>query len=199
MLLATRCPLCGRVGPAPCEVCIATLERAPALAPPPGLDAAAALLRYDGAGRDLVTRLKYRNARAAVPWLAAGMAGLVAPEPAVVTWVPTSAARRRHRGFDQSRLLARAVARHLDRPCLPLLRRDGGAAQTGLSRADRLTGPSFSALPGFDSRPVLLVDDVITTGATASAAARALRLAGVDRVEVVAAARTPPFRRRSRP
>lgn len=197
MLLPPRCPLCGRVGPAPCEVCIHNLARAPALAPPPGLDAAAALLRYDGDGRELVARLKYRNARAAVPWLAAGMAGLVTEEPAVVAWVPTSAARRRHRGFDQSRLLARAVAGYLNRPCVGLLRRSGGPPQTGRSRADRLTGPAFTTFPGLDAGPVLLVDDVITTGATASAAARALRVAGIDGVAIVAAARTPAFRRRS--
>jgi predicted amidophosphoribosyltransferase len=161
------------------------------------VDSCAALLTYDGAGRELVARLKYRNARASVPFLARGMAALVTPTPGieVVTWAPTTPARLRARGFDQARLLARAVARGLGVPCRRLLRRRAGPAQTGRGAAARYTGPAFAACGPLGGARVLLVDDIVTTGATVAAAARALREAGATSVTVVAAARTPPGRR----
>jgi len=176
------------------------LDRAPALAPPPGVDRCSALLAYDDAGRELVARLKYRNARSTLRWLAVGMAECSPPNVDVVTWVPTSGVRRRERGFDQAELLARAVARELHQPCRSLLLRRSGPPQTGRSLADRRIGPVL--LPrGSRTRGghVLLVDDVITTGTTVSAAARALRLAGARSISVVAAARTPLKRARSVP
>jgi predicted amidophosphoribosyltransferase len=151
-----------------------------------------ALLAYDGPARRLLSRLKYANERAALRGLATALAGAAPPGAGVVTWVPTTTARRRERGFDQAELLARAVARRLRLPCRPLLRRAPGPPQTGRSRAERRAAP-----PAFTARrpaagPVLLVDDVVTTGASAAAAARTLRRAGAPRVLLLAAARTPP-------
>jgi len=166
---------------------------------PAALDTCTALLAYEGVGRELVARLKYRNARAATGFLAAAMAALVDPgEVDVVTWAPTTASRRRRRGFDQAALLARLVARRIGRPCRPLLTRPPGPPQTGRAGAARRLPLAFVARPsrrGTDERRrgarVLLVDDVVTTGATMTAAARALRAAGVTDVHGLAAARTP--------
>lgn len=195
MLLPTGCPVCGAQGPAPCAGCAAELRPAPALPAPAGLDSCAALLAYAGAGRELVARLKYRNARSSVPFLARGMAAIVAGETVdVVTWAPTTPARIRDRGFDQARLLARAVARELGVPCRALLRRRPGQAQTGRDAVARHSGPGFEGRRAVGGRRVLLVDDVVTTGATVVAAARALREAGAAEVHVVASARTPPGR-----
>jgi ComF family protein len=196
VFLPTSCPVCGATGPAPCAGCAAELRHAPSLPAPAGVDSCVALLTYAGAGRELVARLKYRNARASVPFLARGMAAVVPAPIDVVTWAPTTPARMRGRGFDQARLLARAVARQLGVPCRPLLRRRPGPAQTGRDAVARHAGPGFSARRALDGRRVLLVDDVVTTGATVTAAARALTKAGAGEVHVVAAARTPPSRRR---
>lgn len=198
MLLPTVCPVCGRPGSAPCQPCRAALPPAPALPPPPGLAACAAVMAYQGAGRELVARLKYRNARSSLRWLADEMAALVSAGGAdadagvdIVSWAPTSATRRRHRGFDQGRLLALALARRLRLPCVRTLRRRGGPSQTGRSRAARLAGPAFVVARTPVPPRVLLVDDVVTTGATLAAAAAQLRRAGAKEVRAVVAARRP--------
>jgi len=186
MLLPTRCPLCSRHGPAPCASCAEGLEPARA-GPYP------AVLAYTGDARRLVHALKYRNGRAVAPVLGAAMARLVAQEPVdEVTWAPTSAARRRARGYDQAQVLARAVARHLGVPCRPLLRRRGRSrAQTGRSRVERLTDAPFFVATRRPRARVLVVDDVVTTGATLHAACRALLAGGAEHVRAVAAAATP--------
>jgi predicted amidophosphoribosyltransferase len=201
VLLPTRCPVCGETSRgAPCRRCLVRLRRAPEAPPPDGLTVCRSLLAYDGAGRRLVTGLKYRNDRAALTWLAGRMAELlVPPAGAVVAWPPTSAARRRRRGFDQAELLARAVARRWGLPCRPLLVREGrGDAQTGASAVARAAGPALRAASeaavgrtAVAGRTVVVVDDVTTTGATLRSAAGALRAAGAAQVMGVTAARTP--------
>jgi predicted amidophosphoribosyltransferase len=134
------------------------------------------LLAYDGAGRELIARLKHGNHRAALRGLATAAATLVHPaEIDVVTWAPTTPERRRSRGFDQSELVARVVGRRLGRPVRRLLRRPSGVAQTGRSAAERWAGPVFTPCGRVTGGRVLLVDDVVTTGATVASAARALR------------------------
>lgn len=195
VLLPRSCPLCHRAGAAPCADCARDLVPAPPLPPPSGVDRCDVLLAYEGAGRELVARLKYHNARSTLRWLAWQMAALVDADTQgldVVTWVPTSADRRRQRGFDQAELLARAIARRLHRPCRALLERRPGPPQTGRSAVDRRTGPALeTGARRVAGLRVLVVDDVITTGTTIAVASRALRGSGVSHVAAVAAARTP--------
>lgn len=124
---------------------------------------------------------------AAEAWIAAG------ESPEVVTWVPLSRRRRAERGFDQAEALARVVARRLGVPARPLLERRGGEAltQARRDRAGRLAAMQGRFVGrGVVAGSVLVVDDVLTTGATASACARALLRAGADRVDVLTVARS---------
>jgi predicted amidophosphoribosyltransferase len=187
VFFVARCPVCRRPGPSPCERCCGALT-------PPARSGAPALFAYEGTGRDLVHALKYRNGRSAVGAVGAAMAARAASyAPDVVTWAPTSSARRHARGYDQAELLARRVAAGLRCPCRRLLRRsDGAGPQTFRGRQERLRAPpTFVVARGVEGLAVLLVDDVVTTGATLRAAASALRSAGAARVAVLAAAATP--------
>lgn len=164
------------------------------------VDECLSFLDYDGPGREVVARLKYRNDRSSLGWLADGMASLLVPPPGVVvTWVPTTRARRHRRGFDQAALLARAVARRWRVSAVDLLRRDdAGPAQTGRGRVERRQGVDVEARrrllrPG----PVVLVDDVVTTGTTLRCGAEALRAAGATWVCGLTAAHTPRTRKAS--
>lgn len=194
MLTTTRCPICRRSGGAPCLECVELFAPLGRLLPPPGLDALHAAVSYEDAARPLITSLKYRDQRAATSWLADAMVAVLpgSARPEVVTWAPTTAARRRARGFDQAELLARAVARRLRVPARRLLRRQAGSSQTGRSASARHR--DVAAFVGVRRHPgnvVVLVDDVVTTGATLSAAATPLRRAGTPRVIGLVAAATP--------
>lgn len=189
LLLAGECPGCGAVGAEPCAACVAAMDRSPPVPVPASLDRCRALLAYEGPAREVVARLKYRNRRATLGWLATGIARLVpAGEVDVVTWAPTSAERRRQRGYDQAELLARRVARRTGLPCRSLLRREPGPPQTGRDLAARARGPSFAARCALGGCRVAIVDDVVTTGATLDAAGRALRAAGAGWLMGLAAA-----------
>jgi predicted amidophosphoribosyltransferase len=191
------CPGCGGRGAPLCPRCAGHLVPPVPAAPPPGVDAWCAPFAYEGVGRELVARVKYRNVRAVVPWLASEMAaavvatGLADGDALALTWAPTTPARRRARGFDPAELLARALARRLGARCHRLLDRLPGPPQTGLPAAARRRGPSFVARRPAPAR-VLVVDDIATTGATLTAAAGTLRGAGAAHIAVVTAARTPP-------
>jgi predicted amidophosphoribosyltransferase len=167
------------------------------LSPPPtgtvrGIGPVPALFAYEGGGARVVQALKFRDGRRLVAPLADGLTGLAELGPdALVSWIPTSGSRRRRRGFDQAELLARALARRLDRPCRPVLRRLPGPSQTGRSRAERAANVAFRAMPTRPVRNLVVIDDVCTTGATIRAARDALTAAACTDVRFVVVARTP--------
>ena len=152
---------------------------------------------YRGPVRKMLHRFKFGGASDCARTLGAVMAGCVsARECDAVTWVPCSFLRRLKRRYDQSFLLAREVARALDKPLTPLLTRkhhraaqyrqqDAGARAGNVKNAFRVRAGRRDAIP----KRVLLADDIYTTGATFRECKRVLLEAGAERVILVAAAR----------
>jgi len=148
---------------------------------------------YEGVLRALILLVKYEGERAVARVLAREMARTVAGEVAVVTWVPPDPLRLSRRGFHGAELLGREVARILDLPAKPLLRKlRPSPEQVGRPREERIRAMHglFVATRRGRGEAVLLVDDVLTTGATAAEGVRALQEAGFGEVAVLTCART---------
>ena len=155
-----------------------------------------ALGSYAGDAGRLVRALKYGNVRGPVGALGLALAGLaVGSDPVagfdVVTWVPTTVERRAQRGFDQAELLARSTARGLGVRSRRLLLRAPGPGQTSLPGRVRRSGPVLRARRVPSGARILLVDDVVTTGASLTTASDALLAAGARSVRSVVVAATP--------
>ncbi|MFI5262059.1 MAG: ComF family protein [Candidatus Limnocylindrales bacterium] len=209
LLLPPTCPGCGREGTLLCATCARPLWRR--LDEPPGsplglptwLPAGILQLEwlapFTGTTRAALHALKYRGARPlaeplgtilAARWARAGRGGdLLVP-------VPIHQARLHERGYDQAVLLADVAGRRLGLPAVPALRRGAATvAQHGLGRGERSAnvGHAFEVAPGrapaVAGRWVILVDDILTTGATIGACAAALRSGGAAAVSALVVAR----------
>ena len=212
LLLPMRCAVCGVGGD---QLCAACRERLPRLEPPfcdrCGAPTAWPVARCrECSGR----RLAFASARAAVaydddvrrlvrPWKERGLRRLAVeaaevlvgvlppPSSSVLTFVPPDRARSLQRGHHPAERLARELGERWSLPVLPLVARTRPASrQRGLALADRRRNVAGAFAPASAApRAVTLVDDVYTSGATAAAAASALRKGGARRVEVVTFAR----------
>lgn len=210
LLLPRRCVVCGCGGR---QLCAACREELPRIEPPLcarcgaptvwpvercrecagrrlAFASARAAVGYDAAARRLVHAWKERGLRR----LAAEAAQLVAervpaPEVEALTFVPSDRVRRLERGHNPAERLALELAALWEIPCLPLLVRTRGGRQRGSSAAERRTVRGAFRANHAATRRIAVIDDVYTTGATAAAAASALRAGGARRVEAVAFAR----------
>ena len=191
-----RPPLCDRLGiPMPYDIG-ETMISAAAAAHPPVFDRARAVARYDGLMRELIHDFKFRDTHHARRlfgrWLTQCDAALVEQADVIVP-IPLARTRLLSRRFNQAQLLAREIARRSRKPVLPmaLKRVRATAHQVGLTRLqrERNVAGAFAInnayAPQISGRAILLVDDVMTTGATASAAAKVLKAAGAQRVDVL--------------
>jgi ComF family protein len=155
-----------------------------------------AVFRYGGPIADAVRRLKYEGRSEIARALAAGLVDAASPwlgRLDAVLPIPVTGAKLRARGYNQSGLLARELARGLSVPYRPtwLCRTRGGPRQVGTTRAVRLTQVrgAFSARAEVRGKALLLVDDVRTTGATLAEAGDCLREAGARSVFNIVLAR----------
>lgn len=162
--------------------------------------AGASLGPYEGPLRTAIHELKYGGQRRVAARLVEAslrdpsVRALVGPGSVLVP-VPLHPRRRRERGFNQSELLAREIARRTGAPVAPdaLVRRADTPPQTGLSAAARRANVkgafAVRQRARIAGRSIVLIDDVFTTGATAQACARALREAGASDVRLLTMAR----------
>ncbi|HEU4366620.1 MAG TPA: ComF family protein [Methylomirabilota bacterium] len=168
----------------------------PCASDPPAWDWARAAAEYEGVVRDALHAFKFEGKRA----LARPLAALVLEQwsPAVgadaaLVAVPLARSRERERGFNQAALVAERLAGALGVPLRPrwLVRVRATRSQSDLGATERRANVrgAFAADPAVAGRHVVVVDDVLTTGATASECARALRAAGAVRVGVLTVAR----------
>ncbi len=197
--LLERDPFCERLG-TPFEQDLGQGLLSPqAIADPPVFARARAVARFeDGPARTLANRLKYSDraelARPIARWMARAGADLLA-DADLLTPVPLHALRLWRRRFNQAAALAAEISRQTGKPCdlSALLRVKATRSQIGLTRAQRAENVqgAFRAAARAQVRGlnVVLIDDVLTSGATANAASRALLRAGAKRVDVLVFAR----------
>jgi len=170
------------------------------LATPPPYDRARAVMRYGEVGRTVAHRLKYGRRLSFAMVMAGHMARLLPEEgreQALLVPVPLHRWRIWSRGFNQAALIARQLGRRADIPlAVDLLRRTRHTpplhALSAAGRARIMRG-AFALAPGAEKRlygrTVILIDDIWTTGVTATACAQLLRQGGAARVEIICWAR----------
>ena len=174
----------------------------------PHFDRAASVFRFEGEARELVNGFKFREKLYLrddfVDFLEATVrARFRVEEIACVTPIPSTVLHRWLRGYNQCAILARALAKRLGKPYRPLLRRIGHPEkQGGLDEAARRQNVVDTFAPrrslithhsSFNTSPVLLLDDIMTTGSTLSEASRTLKAAGVRTVWTISLARSIRF------
>ncbi len=193
LLYPPKCMLCGRLlrdsEAVLCGRCgheLPEWDNAPRRVP--GYERCAAAFVYEEPIRGSILRFKFHGMQTyAVQfarWMAVRVRGELRTSFDFVTWTPCSRRRRWSRGFDQAELLAKALARELDLEARPTLekfrhRPPQSKTKTAAKRRANVQG-AYRLLPGADvrGRTVLVVDDILTTGATLGECGRILRQAG---------------------
>ena len=203
LIAAHDCMVCGAEGSLLCPICSGNLPRVvprcylckrwsddfrtcKSCRRRTPLASVSAFTFYEGSAKDIVHRLKFGRAKATAKTIADRMAVNAKSEATLVTYVPTAASRMRQRGYDQSALIAKELARQIGLPCLPLLVRLGSQRQVGQQREARKLQMKDAFRPlnevAIKGQRILVIDDVLTTGATCEATARALKRAGAREV-----------------
>lgn len=177
-----------------CELGLRNVE--PVWSVVPGLDEVWSAAPYEGVARRLVGALKFGSRVALADEAAALIAGRAPGEllDGAIVPVPPAPLRRRRRGFDSAEAIAIALARMTGVPLVPCLVRTQGRRQVGRRRAERLADPPRVRAVSPPPRRAVLVDDVMTTGATLGACAEALLVAGTVGVAAVTLAASRPAR-----
>lgn len=151
---------------------------------------------YEGLSKELLWALKFDRAQAAADIISRKLAeayGDITPADALIVPVPTATKRVRARGYDQAVLIARSYARHTGCRYAPLLVRHGSQEQKGADREQRRSqlaeAYTLKQPHKIAGRRIILIDDVVTTGASFEMAATTLKSAGAKAVAGLAFAR----------
>lgn len=196
LLFPPKCPFCGALlekGTLLCPDCQRTLPwltGAKAFRPVELTEGCWSVLRYEGTVRKAIHGYKFSGKSARSKPFGALMAQCLQDNGVtfdLVTWAGLSPARLRQRGYDQAGLLARVIGEKTGRPVMETLKKEERPAQSGLegpeARKVNLLGAYTAVEPErFRGKRILLVDDVVTTGATLSECAMTLRAAGAGAV-----------------
>jgi ComF family protein len=146
---------------------------------------------YDEIAKKLIYKLKFERARAASEVVARSIDDYLPdlPKNMVISFVPTASSRVRQRGYDQAKLIAKELSKRRGWEFSELLLRRGSSRQVGSSREKRIKQleKAFMAknLVKIKGKHILLVDDVVTTGATLEAASKELKKAGARLIDAV--------------
>jgi competence protein ComFC len=199
-LIGSTCPSCGRSSASICNSCTKKITdayfRNQYKNQPEYHGTVLVAFEYNSAIRKMILNFKYRNQRSSLRFIGDALVQRVRVEQSrtlqkidLVTWAPTTSKRIVERGYDHAELIAKYVAKQLSVPCRKVLVRLSDRPQTGKSRNARLVGPTFLAR-NLKAEHLLLVDDVVTTGATLNSASHALYQAGAGLVTCMAVAST---------
>lgn len=148
-----------------------------------------AVTEYEGVAKELIHQLKFERASAVADILAESISEQlpILDEDTIVTFIPTANNRVRMRGYDQAKLIARALSMRRGWLCLPLLTRTTSFRQVGSGRKERFAqlSDAFAARNKklIQNSKILLIDDVLTTGATIESAAKALKNSGAKTID----------------
>ena len=204
LIYPPKCVICGKLlAPDETDVCKACVIDLPVNAAPvePGefYSACCAPFRYEGTLRASVLRFKFGGrvnyARFYADYLAASVQSQLSGEFDLITWVPISELRRMERGFDQTRLIARELGKRLGMTPIRTLRkfkhnqRQSRMADVSARRGNVKGVYRVVRKERFAGKRVLLIDDIVTTGATLSECSYMLRLGGAKRVVAAAVAK----------